>query len=350
MVVFLAGVGAHLGELVGDEAGGTGLPLSGATLGVLLGACLGYVLGGWLARRVARGVGHADRLFAGRSAEQLLSGLLGAAVAVLAAGFVTWPLLVLGRPLVVLPVFVFVLVVAGTVGYRLGLARREGVLRLVGSAPPGTAAAESGPTSARLLDTSVAVDGRVVDVVRAGFLHGRLTVLQPVLDELQHLADSGDDGRRARGRRGLDALTALRNLREVDVEVVEDPAPELDEVDAKLVRAALRRGEPLLTLDTNLAKVAALAGARVMNLHALALALRPPVGAGDTVTVALLRAGREPGQAVGYLDDGTMVVVENARRHVGQDLPVTVTSVLLTANGRMVFARPHAAPEPRARA
>jgi uncharacterized protein YacL len=339
VVVLLAGVGAQVGNWLAEDPELADLPVAAPTLGVLLGACLGYVLGGWVARLVARGVRQADRAFVGRSAEQILSGLLGAVVGVLAAGFVTWPLLVIGPPLVVLPVFVFVLVVAGTVGYRVGLARRESVMRLIGSDAPGTSAAEVA-VPGRVLDTSVAVDGRILDVVRAGFLHGRLTVIDPVLVELQGLADSGDDTRRARGRRGLDTLTALRNERAVDVEVVDDPAPEVAEVDAKLVRASLSRGEPLLTLDTNLAKVASLAGARVMNLHALALALRPPVGAGDAVTVHLLRPGREPGQAVGYLDDGTMVVVEHARRHVGEDLSVTVTSVLTTSNGRMVFARP----------
>lgn len=336
MVVFLAGVGAQVGEVLGDDEV-AGLPLSPATLGVLLGACLGYVLGGGIARRVARGVGRAESLFVGRSAEQILSGLVGAIVGVLAAGFVSWPLLVLGRGLVVLPVFVFVLVVAGTTGYRIGMARRESVLRLIGGSPAG---AEQVTVSQRLLDTSVAVDGRILDVVRAGFLHGRLVVPEPVLAELQGLADSGDDTRRTRGRRGLATLTALRNERGVDLEVVDDEAPQVPEVDAKLLRMALDRDAALLTLDTNLAKVAALAGARVMNLHALALALRPPVGAGDTVAVAVLRAGKEPGQGVGYLDDGTMVVVEGGRHHVGGELSVTVTSVLTTANGRMVFARP----------
>ena len=336
VVVFLAGVGAHVGELLGDSEV-AGFPLPSATLGVALGACLGYVLGGGVARSVARGVGRAERLFAGRSAEQILSGLIGAVVGVLAAAFVSWPLLVLGRTLVLLPVFVFVLVVAGTTGYRIGLARRESVLRLIGG-PTGTV--EPSIVRQRLLDTSVAVDGRIVDVVRAGFLHGRIVVPEPVLGELQGLADSADDTRRARGRRGLATLTALRNERGVDLEVVDDEAPQVPGVDAKLLRMALDRDAALLTLDTNLAKVAALAGARVMNLHALALALRPPVSAGDTVTVTVLRAGKEPGQGVGYLDDGTMVVVEDGRRHVGGEPAVTVTSVLTTANGRMVFARP----------
>ena len=140
-----------------------------------------------------------------------------------------------------------------------------------------------------------------------------MLVPTPVLAELQGLADAGDDLRRAKGRRGLEVLETLRREPGVDVEVLDDEVPAVAEVDAKLVRICLDRGAALLTLDTNLARVAALAGVRVMNLHALALALRPPVVAGDEVGVLLIKAGKEPGQAVGYLDDGTMVVVERAR-------------------------------------
>jgi uncharacterized protein YacL len=165
-------------------------------------------------------------------------------------------------------------------------------------------------------------------------------VCRPVLDELQGLADAGDDLRRARGRRGLELLETLRREPGVEVEVVDDEAPGVPEVDAKLVRIALDRNVALLTLDTNLAKAAALAGVRVLNLHALALALRPPVQAGDEVSVLLIKAGRDAGQAVGYLDDGTMVVAERSRERIGSEAQVLVTSVLTTANGRMVFARP----------
>ena len=164
----------------------------------------------------------------------------------------------------------------------------------------------------------------------------------PVLGELQGLADAGDPVRRAKGRRGLEVLDTLRRESGVDVEVLDDEVPAVPEVDAKLVRICLDRGAALLTLDTNLAKVASLAGVRVMNLHALALALRPPVSAGDEVAVLLIKAGKEPGQAVGYLDDGTMVVAERSRDDIGQESLVRVTSVLTTANGRMVFAKPAA--------
>ena len=135
-------------------------------------------------------------------------------------------------------------------------------------------------------------------------------------------------------------LETLRREPGVEVSVIDDEAPGVPEVDAKLVRMCLDRGAALLTLDTNLAEGAALAGVRVMNLHALALAMRPPVVAGDEVTVLLTKPGKESGQAVGYLDDGTMVVVERARDGIGQEARVQVTSVLTTANGRMVFARP----------
>jgi uncharacterized protein YacL len=192
----------------------------------------------------------------------------------------------------------------------------------------------------RLVDTSVAIDGRVLDVVRSGFLYGRFLVPQPVLDELQAMADSEDDLRRAKGRRGLDVLESLRREHGVELLTVPDEALGVPDVDAKLVRMAIDRNVALLTFDTNLAKAAAIAGVRVLNLHGLALALRPLVVVGDEVDLHLLKAGKEAGQAVGYLDDGTMVVTEHAREKVGQDLRVVVTSVLTTANGRLVFAKP----------
>jgi uncharacterized protein YacL len=200
----------------------------------------------------------------------------------------------------------------------------------------------STPTVAlpRILDTSVAIDGRLLDVVRAGFLHGRMLVPAPVLGELQGLADSADERRRARGRRGLELLETLRREPAVDLDVLSEDVPDVPDVDGKLIRLCIDKGAALLTLDTNLARVAALAGVNVLNLHALAIAVRPPVSAGDEVGVLLIKPGKEPGQAVGYFDDGTMVVVEHGRQSLGQEINVRVTSVLTTANGRMVFAQP----------
>ena len=339
VVVFFAGLGYQIAVAAQPVSLRLG-PLDATGAAVLLGAAIGYVLGGVIARLTVRTVATAEHRLRQRSTEQVLSGMIGAAVGVLVAAAVTWPLLLLGSQVVTLPLFGFVLVTVALLGYRVGLARRHDLLAIFGAQAGLAGTSSPTPSDERVLDTSVAIDGRIVDVVTAGFLHGTFVVPQPVLDELQGLADAGDDVRRARGRRGLAALEALRRQRGIDLEVVADQAREVPEVDAKLVRTCLDRDAALLTLDTNLAKAAALAGVRVMNLHALALALRPPVNAGDVVPVLLLKAGKEPGQAVGYLDDGTMVVVERARPLIGSEAAVLVSSVLTTANGRMVFGHP----------
>lgn len=310
-----------------------------AGLAILVGAGIGYVIGGVIGRLTGRTLIEAEAALVRRSPEQVLAGLVGATAGVAVAAGLSWPMLLVARQTVTLPIFVFVCVVLGVLGYRVGLARRESLLGLVSQRTALHRPAPSVTSLPRIVDTSVIIDGRIIDVARSGFLHGVLLVPEPVLAELQGLADAGDDVRRAKGRRGLDVLESLRRERGVDLEVIPDEALEIPEVDGKLVRMALDRGTALLTLDTNLARVASLAGCRVMNLHALALALRPPVTAGDALRVALTRPGKESGQAVGYLDDGTMVVVERARALVGTEVSCVVTSVLVTANGRMVFTR-----------
>jgi uncharacterized protein YacL len=338
VVVFFAALGYQIADLLVASGGVVLGPFDAVWLAVILGSALGYVLGGVLGRRTVTAVSGTERLLRTASAERVLAGAVGAFAGVLAGTALAWPLLLLGARSLAFPVFGFALVTLGLFGYRLGVGRRDSLLRVVGPriglTPPGRAGLPL------LVDTSVAVDGRILDVVRAGFLHGRFLVPSVVLGELQGLADAGDDVRRARGRRGLDVFEALRQDRSVDVELIEDGVPAVAEVDAKLVRLCLDRPAALLTLDTNLARAAAIAGVRVLNLHSLALALRPPVVAGDEVSVLLLKPGKEPGQAVGYLDDGTMVVVERAREVIGSEAVVYVTSVLTTANGRMVFARP----------
>jgi len=340
--VFFAGLGYYVAGLVDDD----GEPVLGALsvlgVGVVLGSALGYVLGGVLGRGTVTAVKAAEVGLREKSAEQIVAGVVGAVIGVLVGTGVTWPVLLINRPLLTYPVFAFVVVSLGMLGYRLGTARREAVLGMFGERVGLADRPVPAVALPRVLDTSVAIDGRIVDVVRAGFLHGLMLVPNPVLGELQGLADAGDDQRRAKGRRGLEVLDTLRREAGVDVEVLDDEVPAVAEVDAKLVRICLDRGAALLTLDTNLARVAALAGVRVMNLHALAMALRPPVVAGDEVGVLLIKAGKEHAQAVGYLDDGTMVVVERARDRIGHEAQVRVTSVLTTANGRMVFARPAA--------
>jgi uncharacterized protein YacL len=346
VVVFFAGLGYYSAGLFDDD----GEPVLGAFtavgVGVILGTGLGYVLGGVVGRSTVAAVTNAENRLRDKSAEQIVAGVLGAVVGVLVAASLTWPVFLANTPVLTIPVFAFVVVVLGLLGYRLGVSKRSAVLGMFGSRVGLSAPATPPAALPRVVDSSVAIDGRVIDVVRAGFLHGRMVVTSPVLSELQGLADATDDLRRQRGRRGLEVLETLRREPGVELEILDDEVPGVPEVDAKLVRVCLDRQMALLTLDANLAKAAALAGVRVLNLHALAQALRPPVGAGDEVSVLLLKAGKEAGQAVGYLDDGTMVVVERARELMGRELPVQVMSVLTTANGRMVFARPVAKTPP----
>jgi uncharacterized protein YacL len=197
----------------------------------------------------------------------------------------------------------------------------------------------TGTTADVLLDTSVAIDGRISDVYATGFLRGRLLVPRFVLDELRHIADSPDATRRTRGRRGLDVLTRLQKSAGPQFEVVDTDYPDLTEVDAKLVRMARSAGVPLLTNDFNLNRVAELEGVTVLNLNLLANAVKTVVLPGEDLLVRVIQEGREQGQGVGFLEDGTMVVVEGGRRHMNEEVTTTVTRVLQTSAGRMVFAQ-----------
>ena len=344
VVVFFAGAGYQVGSSIDPDRPVLGA-LNGTAVGLVIGSGLGYVLGGVLGRKTAATTEVARTRLRDVSAEQLVAGALGLVGGVLVGAGVAWPVFFLPQAYLAFPLFGFVVVVLGYFGAQVAMSKREGVLALFGEraglAPRSTPAA----ALPRVIDTSVAIDGRVLDVVRAGFLHGTFLVAMPVLGELQGLADAADDLRRARGRRGLEVLEALKREDGVEVEVLDLDVPGVHEVDAKLVRICLDRDAALLTSDTNLAKAASLAGVRVLNLHALALAMRPPVAAGDDVPVLLIKAGKEAGQAVGYLDDGSMVVVEGARRRLGTEVQVHVTSVLTTANGRLVFGRPADEPE-----
>jgi len=226
------------------------------------------------------------------------------------------------------------------VGVRAGSSRREALADLFarsGAAtfPDGLAPVDGQPV---LVDTSVLIDGRVVDVAAAGFIPGRLLVPGFVLEELQRVADSGDALRRAKGRRGLDVMEELQQGKDVVCELVDIEFPGKGEVDTQLVKLARLRGASIMTQDYNLTRLAQVEGVRVLNLNSLANAVKPIVAAGETMMISIVKEGKEPHQGVGYLDDGTMVVVENGREHQDETLTVTVTSVLQTAAGRMIFA------------
>jgi len=191
----------------------------------------------------------------------------------------------------------------------------------------------------KILDTSVIIDGRIADVCETGFLDGTFILPQFILQELQHIADSPDPMKRARGRRGLDILHKVQKMSRITVSIVDEDFPKIREVDAKLVALAKILNAKVITNDFNLNKVAELQGVSVLNINELANSLKPVVLPGEVMKVYILKEGKEYNQGVAYLDDGTMVVVENSRRFIGKNADVTVSSVLQTTAGRMIFSK-----------
>jgi uncharacterized protein YacL len=227
------------------------------------------------------------------------------------------------------------------IGVRTGTRRRDAFVEaLRRRAGQMSVVEELGPQDGApiVLDTSVLIDGRVTDVAASGFIQGRLLIAAFVLEELQRVADSGDPLRRSRGRRGLAVVEELRRETHVTCEVTDLDFPGTPEVDSRLIKLARARGALLMTNDFNLNRLATIEGIRVLNLNDLANALKPIVSSGETLDLVIVKEGREPNQGVGYLDDGTMVVVEGGSAQIDHQVAATVTSVLQTAAGRMIFA------------
>jgi uncharacterized protein YacL len=304
-------------------------------LGVFLGSAIGFVVGGVFGRSTATAASRVEREFRRIPAPEILAGAVGMVVALLPAALLSIPLFHLPAT-AAFPTVGLLYYVCGYLGYHVGMSKSDELFAIFGVKPraAGTKAGE-----VLVLDTSAILDGRIESLIRMGFLGGTLLISSGVLEELQLVADSSDATRRARGRRALDLMVALRRDPAVDVHLVEQAAtrdPSAD-VDARLVRLAKERGAALVTNDSNLAKVAQALDVPVRSIHALADAMRPPVMAGEHVQIRLIREGRVAGQGVGYLDDGTMVVVEQANAHVGETVEVRVTNVLQTSNGQLIF-------------
>ncbi len=254
----------------------------------------------------------------------LMGALIGIPLAALGGGLGTWLPVVVSLTLAA--------IMAGAFMYK-----REAILKAVGGVGPGRG---RGVPNKVVVDTSAVIDGRIVDIGKTGFILGALVAPRFVLDELQRIADSPDALRRNRGRRGLEMLSALQKDSVTPVEISEANYPELDEVDAKLVALARDTGAAILTNDYNLNRVAELQGIRVLNINELANAVKAVVHPGEELSVRIIQEGKEPGQGVGYLEDGTMIVVEGGSRFIDTEVPITVTRVLQTVAGRMIFAQP----------
>jgi uncharacterized protein YacL len=284
-----------------------------------------------------------ERMLNDAPAVQVLGATLGLIVALLVAALVALLLSPLPWGLGVI-ISIALAIALAYVAVRAGSRRRDAFFDAFarnGAAPaPAPEVEELAPQDGQpvVVDTSVLIDGRIVDVAAAGFVPGRLLLPGFVLEELQRIADSGDPVRRAKGRRGLGVVEALLQERDVRCEVIDLDFPGTPEVDSRLVKTARVRGAAIITQDYNLNRIARIEGVRVLNLNDLANAVKPIVAAGETMSVTIVKEGKEAHQGVGYLEDGTMVVVEKGRNHQNETVSVTVTSVLQTAAGRMIFA------------
>jgi len=298
---------------------------------VVLGTSTGFVLGGVLGRQTATAVRSMEEELRKVPAAEIVAGVGGLIAGLAVAALLSVPVFRLPA-LVAWTSVAFTYVTLAFAGFRIGRTKHEELFGLVGMKPRAAGA----PEKLFVVDTSALIDGRILDLVATGFLSGDLLVHTAVLRELQTIADSSDPRRRARGRRGLDAVGELKRSATVEVHLIEDDGG--SDVDAVLVRVARERGASLVTTDHNLSKVAEAVGVPVPRLNDLAAAFRTPIGIGDEIEVRLVKHGREAGQAVGYMDDGTMVVVEAAGEQIGSDAPIVVRNVITTATGRMVFA------------
>ena len=236
----------------------------------------------------------------------------------------------------ILPLLSVLYGVCGYIGLRIGFKKGEEI-----HLPGWKLFSKSVPKSEnmKILDTSVIIDGRIADITETGFLEGALIIPQFVLNELQHIADSSDSIKRTRGKRGLEVLHQIQKQARVDVRIMDRDYPAVKEVDSKLIELAKEVRGKIITNDSNLNKVAELQGIEVLNINELANSLKPVVLPGEEINVKILKEGKEMGQGVAYLDDGTMIVVDNGRRQMGKTIDVIVTSVLQTPAGRMIFAR-----------
>jgi uncharacterized protein YacL len=335
MIALFAG-GFYLGSLLGETAGEQSTLW--AIVFALVGALMGLIVTPFLTTRPIRSI---RSQIAQLSARTMVAGLMGLIVGLVIAALTAFPLSLLPRPFSqILPFVSAILMVY--LGITLFVMRQNDIFNLfstrfsVGSKEGNGAPA----TRSVLLDTSVIIDGRVADIARTGFIHGQMLVPSFVLNELQHIADSSDGLRRQRGRRGLDILNRLQKDPTISFRISDLDVEGVREVDDKLVILAKQLSSQILTNDYNLNRVAELQGVDVLNINELANAVKTVFLPGERLEVHVIQEGKEEGQGVGYLDDGTMVVVEGGKNHQDDILPVTVTKVLQTAAGRMIFARP----------
>jgi len=333
------------------QTGIISIPASWAQLriGILaLGSLIGIVAGLLLAPLIIRGAGvltaFLEQFLQKTPLQDLFMGAAGLIVGLIIANLLSPILFVMG--LLGKVAWVLLTILLGYLGVSIAVKKKEEIIGLFGNLRLGKEKTFKGDKKQgdrfKVLDTSVIIDGRIADLCESGFIEGTLLVPAFVLEELRHIADSEDVLKRNRGRRGLDILNAMRKSTKVKVQIYDNARglEETGEVDTKLVKMAQRLGGKIITNDFNLNKVAELHGVGVLNINELANAVKPVVLPGEEMQVQVIKDGKETGQGIAYLDDGTMIVIDGGKRYIGQSINVLVTSVLQTAAGRMIFAKP----------
>lgn len=305
----------------------------------MVGMIAGLVLTPYFTTRPVRAIRKALSQVSARS---LFAGLAGLVISLIVAALLAFPLSLLPQPFgQVLPIVLAV--VMCYLGVAIFSSRQNDIFQVWSSLSNrgGDGIAPDGKSSrVILMDTSVIIDGRVTDIARTGFLSGELLIPRFVLNELQYIADSGDNLRRQRGRRGLEVLSQLQKDTAISVRISDIDVEGTNAVDDKLIILARQMRSPVLTNDYNLNRVAEIQGVTILNINELANAVKAVYLPGETLNVRVIQEGREHGQGIGYLDDGTMVVVQDGNDFIGEEIETVVTKVLQTAAGRMIFSKP----------
>lgn len=311
----------------------------------VLGLILGIFLSPWIIRGAVWITIKLEQALQKVPTQDLLIGAVGLFIGLIIANLLGSILSVFGW--IGKVVWILSTILLGYLGLSVSVKKREEIWSIFSSFPKFVGKEKQGKIDSKqnfskVVDTSVIIDGRIADLCASGFLEGTLIVPTCVLEELRHIADSPDLLKRNRGRRGLDILNKMRKEDGINIQIYENvkDLEDIPEVDAKLVKLAQRLGAKIVTNDYNLNKVAELHGVKVLNINELANAVKPIVLPGEEMTVQVVKDGKEVGQGVAYLDDGTMIVVDGGKRYMGQTITVMVTSVLQTAAGRMIFAKP----------
>ncbi|WP_343345575.1 PIN/TRAM domain-containing protein [Terrisporobacter petrolearius] len=324
--------------------------LVGLVAGLLVGI-LFYLISPWFFNKVRRFVKILDTEISKYPQTDILLGVVGLIVGLVIAYLIVGGLFgsISGMPLIKTILSIIIYIFMGYIGIKITLKSREDLFnisklsRLSSSLGKDKSGKKDNTTKSippKVLDTSVIIDGRIADICRTGFVEGKLIIPKFVLNELQHIADSSDDLKRVRGRRGLDILNIIQKELDIEVEITEKDFDDIPEVDSKLLKLAQVMNGKVVTNDYNLNKVAQFQGVEVLNINELANAVKPVAIPGEEMVAQVVKEGKESNQGVAYLDDGTMIVVEGGRKHIGETINVLVTSVLQTSAGRMIFGKP----------